>query len=135
MPPTPRCRGRYSFRWIALLTLNPYLITLSVKQRGNPYHFWVFGLTRAGIELQSLSSLVNSLTILPIFKYARLNTFYDKVIVFKLRSRCLNRNVRPLPTVSSLYDTKPCDDEAPVVLGNVEYLFITITTKSTLIEW
>ena len=37
---TLKCwRGRYSFAWIAPRTLNPYLITLSVKQRGIKYHF------------------------------------------------------------------------------------------------
>ena len=37
---TPRCRrGRYSFPWIAFLTLDQYLIMLSVKQGGIKYHF------------------------------------------------------------------------------------------------
>ena len=31
-------------------TLEPYLIMLSVKQGGIKYHFWVFGMTRSGIE-------------------------------------------------------------------------------------
>ena len=35
-----RCRGgRYCFRWIAPLTLDPYLIMLSAKQRGIRYPF------------------------------------------------------------------------------------------------
>ena len=38
-----RCKGgRYSFPWIAPLTLDPYLIMLSVKQRGIKYHFYSF---------------------------------------------------------------------------------------------
>ena len=37
---TPRCRKRhYSFPWSAPLTLDPYLIMLSVKQGGISYHF------------------------------------------------------------------------------------------------
>ena len=37
---TPRCRGRhYSFHWTTPLTLDPYLIILSVKQGGIEYHF------------------------------------------------------------------------------------------------
>ena len=37
---TSRCRGGcYSFLWIALLYLDPYLIMLSVKQGGIKYHF------------------------------------------------------------------------------------------------
>ena len=37
---TLRCRGGcYSFPWIASLTLDPYLIMLSVKQGGIKYHF------------------------------------------------------------------------------------------------
>ena len=41
---TPRCRGRlYSFPSIAPFTLDPYLIMLTVKQRGIKYHFLSFG--------------------------------------------------------------------------------------------
>ena len=37
---TLRCRReRYSFTWIAPLTLDPYFMMLSVKQRGLKYHF------------------------------------------------------------------------------------------------
>ena len=37
---TPRCRGgRYSFPGLLYFTLDPYLIMLSVKQRGIKYHF------------------------------------------------------------------------------------------------
>ena len=37
---TLKCRGgHYSFFWIALLDLDPYLIMLSVKQGGIKYHF------------------------------------------------------------------------------------------------
>ena len=37
---TPRCRGRrYSFPGLTHLTLDPYLIMLSVKQGGIKYHF------------------------------------------------------------------------------------------------
>ena len=41
-------RGRYSFPWIALFTLDPCHIMLSIKQRGIKYHFFVFGMTRPG---------------------------------------------------------------------------------------
>ena len=38
---TPKCRGGcYSFLWTALLTLELYLIMLSVKQVGIKYHFF-----------------------------------------------------------------------------------------------
>ena len=36
---TPRCRGCKFFSWIALHTLDPYLIMLSVKQVHIKYHF------------------------------------------------------------------------------------------------
>ena len=37
---TAKCYGeRYSFSWTAPLTLDPYLIMLSVKQGGIKYHF------------------------------------------------------------------------------------------------
>ena len=53
----------YTFPWIAPLTLDPYLITLSVKVRGIKYHFWVFGMTRPGIEPRSLGLLANTLPL------------------------------------------------------------------------
>ena len=64
---TSKCRGEcYSFLWIALLTLDPYLMMLSVKQGGIEYHFCVFGMTHSQIEHQSLGPLVNTLTIMPM---------------------------------------------------------------------
>ena len=60
---TPRCRGgRYSFPPLLHFTLDPYLIMLSVKQGGIKYHFWVFGMTRPGIEPRSPGPLANTLT-------------------------------------------------------------------------
>ena len=41
-------------------TLDPYLLMLSVKQRGIKYHFWVFGMTRPGIEPKSPGPLTNT---------------------------------------------------------------------------
>ena len=45
-------------------TLDPFLIMLSVKQRGIKYHFWVFGITRTGIEPRSPWPLASALTIM-----------------------------------------------------------------------
>ena len=39
---------------------------LSVKQGGIKYHFWVFGITRPGIEPRSPEPLASTLTILPM---------------------------------------------------------------------
>ena len=50
-------------------TLHSYLIMLSVKQGGIKYHFWVFGMTRPEIELQSARPLMNTLPIRPMFIY------------------------------------------------------------------
>ena len=65
---TPKCRGgRYSFfSGLLNFTLDPYLIYLSAKQRGMKYHFWVFGMTRPGIEPRPPGPLANTLTIMPI---------------------------------------------------------------------
>ena len=50
---TLRCRGGcYSFPWIAPLTLDLYLIMLSVKQWGIRYHFFFFCMTRPEIDPQ-----------------------------------------------------------------------------------
>ena len=57
--------GHYFFPQTAPLTLDPYLIMLSVKQGGIKYHFFlVFGMTQPGIELWSLRPLANTLTIM-----------------------------------------------------------------------
>ena len=39
---------------------------LSVKQVGIKHHFWVFGMTRPGIEPRPLERLANILIIMPI---------------------------------------------------------------------
>ena len=60
---TPRCRGRrYSFPRITLLTLDPYLIMLTVKQISIKNHFFlVFGMTRPVIEPRHPGPLANAL--------------------------------------------------------------------------
>ena len=44
--------GRALLHYLELLyfTLDPYLIMMNVKQSRIKYHFWVFGMTRPGIE-------------------------------------------------------------------------------------
>ena len=85
---TPRCRGgRYSFPGLLYFTLDPYLIMLSVKQGGIKYHFWVFGMTRPGIERRSPGPLANTLTPRPSvtkMKTSFLNFFLDNSISFFL---------------------------------------------------
>ena len=58
-------RGRYSFPRIAQLTLDPYLIMLSVKQGGIKYHFWVFAWLDMGLN-PGLSEHRRTLTIMPM---------------------------------------------------------------------
>ena len=70
---TPRCReGTTSFPGLLHFTLDPHLIFLSVKQGGIKYRFWVFDMTRPGIEPRSPRPLVNTLTIIPIQLYGLL---------------------------------------------------------------
>ena len=59
---------------------------LSVKQGGIKYHFWVFGMTRPGIEPLSPGPLVNALLIRPMAKKSRglpegspFDTYYTEV--------------------------------------------------------
>ena len=54
------------FPGLLYFTLDPYLIMLSVKQREIKYHFWVFGMTRPGIEPRSPRPLANTLTAWPM---------------------------------------------------------------------
>ena len=64
---TVRCKGgRYSFPWIALRTLDPYFITLCVKQGDIEYHFCFSGMTQLGIEPRFPEPLANSLTVMYI---------------------------------------------------------------------
>ena len=64
---TPRCRGGcYSFCGLLNFTLDPYLIILSVKKAASSTIFWVFGMTRPGIESWSPGPLVNTLLIRPM---------------------------------------------------------------------
>ena len=64
---TPTCReGVTPFLGLLHFNLDLYLITLSVEQGGIKYIFWVFGMTRPGIELRSPWPLANTLTIMPM---------------------------------------------------------------------
>ena len=54
----------YTFLWISPLTLDLYLIMLSVKQISIKYYLWVFGMTRPGIKHRSPGPLANTRTIM-----------------------------------------------------------------------
>ena len=56
------------------LTLDIYLIMLSVKQGSIRYHFWVVGMTQPEIEPRFARSLVNTLTIIPMHSYTHIYT-------------------------------------------------------------
>ena len=57
---TLKCKGGcYSFP----LTLDPYLIILSVKKGSIKYQFWVFGMTQAGIEPWSPKPFIKTLPL------------------------------------------------------------------------
>ena len=61
---TPRCReGHYSFPWIAQIYpwSIPYNAECQARRRRVPF-FWVFDMTRHGIEPQSPGPLANTLT-------------------------------------------------------------------------
>ena len=65
---TLRCRGgRYS------ITLDPYLIMLSVKPGGIKYQFWVFVMTRPGIEPRSLRLVANTLLFRRMARFCNVN--------------------------------------------------------------
>ena len=69
---------------------------LSVKHDGIKYHFWVFGMTRPGIELRSPGPLANTKTYNVIYilsctsgmfrasflrQFSELVTFFDSILV------------------------------------------------------
>ena len=57
----------------------PYFIVLSVKQGGIKYHFWVFGITLPGIELQSPGPLANTLLIRPMMSEYKCIAYMDSL--------------------------------------------------------
>ena len=71
---TLRCRGgRYSFCWIAPLTLDPYLIMLSVNHQ---VPFFEFFTAWHGIERRYYGLFTNSLTIMQIYINTHLLNHY-----------------------------------------------------------
>ena len=78
---TLRLKGEhYSFPWIAHFTLDTYIIMLSAKQGGITTIFWVFSMTRPGIEPQSPGLLGNTLPIRPIYIYIYKNCRHNRFI-------------------------------------------------------
>ena len=55
--------GTTPFPGLLPFTLDLYLVMLSAKLGGIKYHFWVFGMTRSGIELRLTGLLTNTLLI------------------------------------------------------------------------
>ena len=83
---TSRCwEGRYSFPWIA--PLYPWSIPYNaVKQGSIKYHFWVFGMTRLGIEPQSSGPLANTVTAkttiwFQVFLFNANNFWTDEILI------------------------------------------------------
>ena len=63
--------GSYSIPWNA--PLYPYLIMMCVKQGTIKYHFWVFGMTRPGIEPRSPGPLCKYYISVFFSSYSRNN--------------------------------------------------------------
>ena len=61
---------------------------LSVKQGSIKYHFWVFGMTRPGIEPRSYWPLVNTLTIMPMSGYIKYIWFIKEQFVGNIIFQC-----------------------------------------------
>ena len=57
---------KYTVHWIVSLTLDPYLIVLSVKQEGIKYYFLVFCMTVSENEPRCPGPLANTQTIMPL---------------------------------------------------------------------
>ena len=60
-------RGAAPFPGLLHFTLDPYVISMNVKQGGSKFHFWVLGMTRLEIELWFPEPLVNTLPIVIIY--------------------------------------------------------------------
>ena len=73
----PRCRGGwYPFLWIAALTLDLYLKMLRVKYALSII-FWVLGMTRPGIEPQTIGEQSNHYANKSFFKEIYSNHKWD----------------------------------------------------------
>ena len=73
--------GATPFPGLLHFTLDPYLIMLRVKKEASSTIFWVFGMTRPGIEPRSTGRLANTLTARPM------SGIYYLVISFKKTSK------------------------------------------------
>ena len=109
---TFRCGGGGAtpFPGFIHFTLDHFLIMLSVKQCGVKYHFWVFGMTRPGIELHSPGSLVNTLL---------------------LRQNCLSRYLYGIPIKYRLFSLSYM---ISIVLIKYKYFFCNNMKSSFLIQ-
>ena len=94
-------KAPFSFLWIA--SLYPYLIILSTKQGRIKYHFWVFCMTRPGIEPRSPMPLVNTLTNMPKYQ-------------FKNKFRIISPYL--LSSIIKLYNANKC-----VITSRIIYLY------------
>ena len=65
--------GATPFPGLLYCTLDSYLIMLSASKAASSTIFWVFGMTRPGIEPQFPGPLTNTLIIWPMVKYSYLN--------------------------------------------------------------
>ena len=95
-------------------THDPYLIMLIVNQEGIKYHFWVFGMTRPGIEPRSLGPLMNTL---PIIAKVFSNLCRGVIMGAKKQRQIIQGNLRK---------------EIVTTSGKIKYSFIAISPKSTL---
>ena len=62
-------------------TLDPYFIMLGVKQIGINYYFWVFCMTRPGIESRSPAPSANTLLIRPNVEIVICNNINDYKLI------------------------------------------------------
>ena len=75
--------GATPFLGLLHFTLDPYLIMLSVKQGRIRYHFWVFGMTRLGIEPHYPGPLANTLLMSRVFANGPVMYIYSCIYINK----------------------------------------------------
>ena len=81
--------GGTPFPRLLHFTLDPNLIMLSFKQDGFKYHFWVFGMTRPGIEPWSSGPLTNTLLCTQLYSIYTQNIFQFVAIIKVLSTNML----------------------------------------------
>ena len=130
-----RCReGCYSFLVLFHFTLDPYFIMLSVNKGASRTIFWVFSMTRPGIEPWFPRPLVNTLPTRPIECLHKVffwfeTEFFTKILYWWI----LKKKWQMYYTYVHVYFYEQCAMQVVFILYKRFYLVCWLHGMSTLV--